>query len=645
MAAKETNNGKKGGTLKGKPHNDKHGNPIGGIKAIVTDTNQIVELEGGETIINKEASKLHWKELSKINQSAGNGVPILPPDEVMADVEDYKERGGAVSEFNPNNLPYKWLMAYAAKIKIEYPELWDLNNSELGNEAFINLLRVEKRGYWLPEEQWFYETWRLFCDSHKIKTLTELKISSIINHLKWCNVVGKSWAQMKARIESEIKNRGLVAKKCSGGIMEKGGTLTNEAARERLIRDLVDYDGNDFHVNDKLFEFILMIDLKEAKKPIQVIYDALEGYSGDGFYVTDGMLALLRQNYDVFKKGGKITNPEELKMGIEEETEHAETLRKLYSHEITPKQGLEEIAKTHLEKDDHYYSIAKKEGFRDGGKIATVMSEFNKGLLRSSSGDLVTDPKQAIAIALNEQRRHEQKMDLGGKVNCRCGNSWLKAEKDTYKCDVCGNNNLVRTDMINNENTVKIEKVDKMEKSNIFYNSDIFTSIGDYILGGFNAEELNGIEVVGDSFALSFPKLELIFEDRIKRLIEGFKKEIRLNILKTGRDASEIDFEKEITDEFQNLFQTYLGVSVIDQETDSLVNLIVGDSSYTTWTDRIRKRVDEFRNRLTAVKTDVNSQTDSSSSISVADAENNTYCATLEQLLESLSNINEANEI
>jgi hypothetical protein len=54
-----TNDGKKGGWLVGKRHNDKNGNPIGGIKAIVTDAgNRPVELEGGEVIINREASKI-----------------------------------------------------------------------------------------------------------------------------------------------------------------------------------------------------------------------------------------------------------------------------------------------------------------------------------------------------------------------------------------------------------------------------------------------------------------------------------------------------------------------------------------------------------------------------------------------------------
>ena len=36
------------------------------------------------------------------------------------------------------------------------------------------------------------------------------------------------------------------------------------------------------------------------------------------------------------------------------------------------------------------------------------MHEFKKGQLHSSSGQTVTDPKQAMAIALSEQRRSAQ---------------------------------------------------------------------------------------------------------------------------------------------------------------------------------------------------------------------------------------------
>lgn len=83
----KTQDGKKGGLFVGKSHTK------GGIPAIVVDTGQPIEVEGGEVIINKEASKKYWKELSEINQSAGNGVPIPPPMEFSADVERYKDGG------------------------------------------------------------------------------------------------------------------------------------------------------------------------------------------------------------------------------------------------------------------------------------------------------------------------------------------------------------------------------------------------------------------------------------------------------------------------------------------------------------------------------------------------------------------------
>lgn len=38
----------------------------------------------------------------------------------------------------------------------------------------------------------------------------------------------------------------------------------------------------------------------------------------------------------------------------------------------------------------------------DGKKIEKVMGEYKRGKLKSSSGDKVKNPKQAIAIALSE---------------------------------------------------------------------------------------------------------------------------------------------------------------------------------------------------------------------------------------------------
>lgn len=106
-AIKKTSNGKQGGLLSGKRHSE------GGIKAVVTDTNEPVELETGEVIIKREAVQKHWKELNRINTEAG-GRSISKPSNVgvyedggfidddaeYTDLfEDYAE-GGSVGDEN-----------------------------------------------------------------------------------------------------------------------------------------------------------------------------------------------------------------------------------------------------------------------------------------------------------------------------------------------------------------------------------------------------------------------------------------------------------------------------------------------------------------------------------------------------------------
>lgn len=205
-------NGKQGGLLKGKRHYDKSGKPLGGIKAIVTDTGQQVELEGGEVIINREASKKHWKELSRINQSAGGGVPILPPDTVEADTEEYR-RGGTMVEFNPNILPSKWVYDYAKKVKEKYPKVWEQYANVYGNEAFENLGGALKRGYWLDKEEWFYYKWKAFNTKHKASS----SLKDVLASLKWCNVNRKGWDYMKSVIAEEIKKQYPKAEKLAKG--------------------------------------------------------------------------------------------------------------------------------------------------------------------------------------------------------------------------------------------------------------------------------------------------------------------------------------------------------------------------------------------------------------------------------------------
>lgn len=53
--------------------------------------------------------------------------------------------------------------------------------------------------------------------------------------------------------------------------------------------------------------------------------------------------------------------------------------------------------------------IGKADKKKKKNKIATVMGEFKRGKLKSSSGEKVTDPKQAMAIAISEQKRAKMK--------------------------------------------------------------------------------------------------------------------------------------------------------------------------------------------------------------------------------------------
>ena len=85
-----THDAKRGGIFHGPSH------AKGGVKFKVVDTGQIAEAEGGEAIINKEATALHCEELSRINQSAGNGVPIICDKQ---EVKETFKSGGQLSFF------------------------------------------------------------------------------------------------------------------------------------------------------------------------------------------------------------------------------------------------------------------------------------------------------------------------------------------------------------------------------------------------------------------------------------------------------------------------------------------------------------------------------------------------------------------
>lgn len=258
--SKISTDGKDGGLLKGPAHYDKNGNSLGGIPVVV-DGSKKIEVEGDEFVVNKEASQKHWKELSRINQSAGNGVPIKPNDlGIDTDPEEYKE-GGRIIQFNPNDLPSQWIYNYAKKIKEKYPKVWDKGGNIFGNEAFVNLERVIKRGYWADSEEWMYIKWRSYVARHK----KDYRIEGVVAMLKWIDKVDKGWDYMKNIIEAEIEKK--YPKKKTGGVV----TYKNKYNKK------FGYDKNESHDLKEIAK-----DTEVSKRGLQKIYN-----KGVGAYKTN----------------------------------------------------------------------------------------------------------------------------------------------------------------------------------------------------------------------------------------------------------------------------------------------------------------------------------------------------------------------
>ncbi len=65
--------------------------------------------------------------------------------------------------------------------------------------------------------------------------------------------------------------------------------------------------------------------------------------------------------------------------------------------------------------------VSRKAGRKKpGDKVSKVMSEFNTGELKSSSGQPVTSRRQAVAIGLSEARRAKKACDCADKTKCSC---------------------------------------------------------------------------------------------------------------------------------------------------------------------------------------------------------------------------------
>ena len=393
---KVTNDATEGGLLKGKPHYDENGNPTGGIPGIVDGVKKI-ETEGDEFVVNAEASRKHWQELSKINQEDGNGVAIGPQDANYEEDPEEEYKGGGKIEFNANHIPSKWVMSYAKKIKSKYPEIWKLGGNIFGNQAFENLERVFNRGYWLDSEKWMYIKWRSYVARHQ----RDYHIGGVVAMLKWVDKVEKGWPYMKELIEAKIAKKGWKHKQSSKK-MKDGGNIESENKPKNLEDNIFIHE-----TKKEYFENILKKGFKLSENPVitKGIYTVIEKDKKDKFY-HDGYEIAIK-----LKEGSKIfwtdtERPTDFIYGITGNKYFSNVYKKWY--ELTTNHPFEKR-----------YEMPQDEKWKWREKLSTEINNWldeNKYCGIQQGGEIVITNLNCIKNIKPYNRELSSKMSKGGVI-------------------------------------------------------------------------------------------------------------------------------------------------------------------------------------------------------------------------------------
>jgi hypothetical protein len=151
-------------------------------------------------------------------------------------------------------------------------------------------------------------------------------------------------------------------------------------------------------------------------------------------------------------------------------------------------------------------------------KISKVMHEFNEGKLKTSYGEIVTDPKQAIAIALSEagiQKEMEEGGIIEGQLHSECNDEEGCGEK--FEVGQGGNTIEAERD----EAVIVSEAFDNNNRYTIHGNCSQIASALNIIGGGKNFDKGASI-MSADGKKLSFPQMKSEASDTdVERQLEG----------------------------------------------------------------------------------------------------------------------------
>ena len=285
MSKEETYNGKKGGLLKGKSHDD------GGIQAVVvTDNNRPVELEAEEVIINKKTVQMPDKFefegnmktpkeiLSDLNQ-AGGGVPIFKNG---GEVEDWFGAGGTVHN-EDNSITLKYDKMPDGKYKVKFPEGereisgWKLYRYLKKHDFMKTGGNIEECGDCADKKDKYFIARTKFASilaklhPHKLFRTQDMQVGDYI--FKWCNSIANYClykidkiapaeiiatnvaTQSQKAIPLQLlmdSDATLYAEKL---ILQDGGNLSDEQiAKRKRFSDVQLMDRNTIIVKPELFQ-------------------------------------------------------------------------------------------------------------------------------------------------------------------------------------------------------------------------------------------------------------------------------------------------------------------------------------------------------------------------------------------------------
>jgi hypothetical protein len=177
--------------------------------------------------------ELTEEQYRKFDYSKVNSDDI---SEFMKGLEHFN-KGGKI-EFDKNKVPSVRIYNYAIKLKKQHPKIWMLGGNQFGNQAFKNLEKVIKRGYWLESEKWMFIKWRGYVARHQ----ADFRIEGVIAMLKWIDTVDKGWEYMKEVIEEEISKLNK---------FDGGGFIIDKGEEGACYKNVFDYVFKDDNIWDK----------------------------------------------------------------------------------------------------------------------------------------------------------------------------------------------------------------------------------------------------------------------------------------------------------------------------------------------------------------------------------------------------------